>query len=76
MSKPKNGASNGVQAQAQTAQVTGVSQEQGEDGEDGVTVTVPMIRDTDLYPAPHTADVHPDEVDNFLAGGWVEAPKE
>jgi hypothetical protein len=34
---------------------------------------VKMVRDTDAYPKPHTADVHPDEVENFAAGGWVKA---
>jgi hypothetical protein len=31
-----------------------------------------MVRDADAYPAPHSADVHPDEVENFAAGGWVK----
>lgn len=35
--------------------------------------TVAMIRDQTIYPEPHSADVHPDEVENFRAGGWVEA---
>lgn len=34
---------------------------------------VPMVRDEATWPAPHTADVHPDEVGNFAAGGWVPA---
>ena len=33
---------------------------------------VRMVRD-ESHPAPHTADVHPDEVENFRAGGWEEA---
>jgi hypothetical protein len=33
---------------------------------------VRMVRD-ESYPEPHSADVHPDEVDNFAAGGWVKA---
>jgi hypothetical protein len=33
---------------------------------------VRMVRDADAYPAPHSADVHPDEVENFAAGGWVK----
>jgi hypothetical protein len=33
--------------------------------------TVKMVRDAETNPKPHTADVHPDEVDNFKAGGWV-----
>lgn len=36
-------------------------------------VTVAMIRDHHAYPEPHSADVHPDEVENYRAGGWVEA---
>lgn len=34
---------------------------------------VPMVRSASHYPAPHTADVHPDEVANFAAGGWTPA---
>lgn len=33
--------------------------------------TIPMARDAEHYPAPHTADVHPDEVENFTAAGFV-----
>lgn len=29
-----------------------------------------MKRDPEQYPAPHIADVHPDEVDNYRVGGW------
>ncbi len=33
-----------------------------------------MIRDKEQFPVgPHTADVHPDEVENYRLGGWVEA---
>lgn len=35
--------------------------------------TVHMIRDPEQFPAPHSADVHPDEVANYAAGGWVRA---
>lgn len=31
---------------------------------------VHMTRDANAYPAPHTAEVHPAEVDNYAAGGW------
>lgn len=31
---------------------------------------VKMVRDSEHFPAPHSADVHPDEVSNFVAGGW------
>lgn len=34
---------------------------------------VRMVRSTDDYPPPHTADVHPDEVANFSGGGWLPA---
>ena len=32
--------------------------------------TVAMTRDDSRHPAPHTADVHPDEVANWQAAGW------
>lgn len=32
---------------------------------------VPMVRDAAQWPAPHAADVHPGEVENYRAGGWV-----
>lgn len=32
-----------------------------------------MSRPASQYPEPHTADVHPDEVENYRVGGWVEA---
>lgn len=34
---------------------------------------VKMKRDPEIYPEPHTADVHPDEVENYRPGGWEEA---
>ena len=34
---------------------------------------VQMARDPEWYPAPHTADVHPNEVENFAGDGWVLA---
>lgn len=34
---------------------------------------VKMTRSAEDYPAPHTADVHPDEVANFKVGGWQES---
>ena len=33
--------------------------------------TVAMVRD-ETYPEPRTADVHPDEVDNWKKFGWTE----
>ena len=32
--------------------------------------TIPMVRDADTNQPPHTADVHPDEVENWRAWGW------
>jgi hypothetical protein len=34
---------------------------------------VAMERDPRTYDAPHTAQVHPDEVQNYYSGGWVPA---
>ena len=34
---------------------------------------VEMVRDAEIYPEPHTATVHPDEVDNYAQGGWTRA---
>lgn len=34
---------------------------------------VKMARDPESYPAPHTADVHPDEVENYRTGGFEVA---
>lgn len=34
---------------------------------------VEMVRDPEMYPEPHTAQVHPAEVDNYRAGGWTPA---
>lgn len=36
---------------------------------------VKMVRDPEAYPEPHTADVHPDEVENYRVGGFVEEGK-
>lgn len=42
-------------------------------------MTVKMVRSAEVYPAPHSVEVHPDEVENYRAGGFVpvedEAPK-
>lgn len=40
---------------------------------DNAVQLVPMVRDPGQWPAPHNADVHPDEVANYAAGGWVPA---
>jgi hypothetical protein len=34
---------------------------------------VKMKRDPEQFPAPHSADVHPAEVDNYRAGGFEVA---
>lgn len=34
---------------------------------------VRMVRRADQYPAPHAADVHPAEIENYKAGGWTVA---
>lgn len=34
--------------------------------------TIKMVRD-EMYPEPHTANVHIDEVGAWKAKGWVEA---
>lgn len=39
------------------------------DGQVSVSL-VTMVRDAEQFPASHTADVHPDEVENYKAGGW------
>jgi hypothetical protein len=36
-------------------------------------MTIRMKRDRGQYPAPHEADVHPDEVANYRIGGWIPA---
>lgn len=36
-----------------------------------VIAYVNMERDPAVYPAPHTAQVHPAEVQNYYSGGWV-----
>jgi hypothetical protein len=52
-----------------------LGQEYPSDGsQDSQTIHfVNMKRDTDAYPEPHTAQVHPDEVENYQLGGWVHA---
>lgn len=36
---------------------------------------VTMVRD-EPWPEPHEANVHPDEVQNYYSGGWVEKKAE
>jgi hypothetical protein len=40
------------------------------DDDSGDIGLIRMTRDENEYPAPHTADVHPDEVENMTSGGW------
>lgn len=45
----------------------------GDQLQDAGPALVHMTRDANAYPAPHTAEVHPAEVDNYAAGGWQVA---
>lgn len=43
-----------------------------EEAQAEAVLTVSMIRDEPDHPGgPTTADVHPDEVANYEAGGWI-----
>lgn len=48
------------------------SQESEQAAEDRPVSLVRMVRNPE-YPEPHEADVHPDEVFNWRAGGWEMA---
>ncbi|WP_350260765.1 hypothetical protein AAF463_11385 [Pantoea sp. BJ2] len=37
---------------------------------------VTMVRDSEVHPAPHTAQVHPEEVKNYYSGGWAVKQEE
>jgi len=37
---------------------------------------VTMVRDPEVHPAPHTAQVHPEEVKNYYSGGWAVKQEE
>lgn len=37
---------------------------------DAAIKLVLMARDAEQFPAPHTAEVHPDEVENYKAADW------
>ena len=45
----------------------------GSEGAESDVVLVEMVRDSEAYPEPHTASVHPDEVENYASVGWVSA---
>ncbi|HHL2824772.1 TPA: hypothetical protein ACQ431_003003 [Citrobacter murliniae] len=45
--------------------------DEGDNAGDAIAYVM-MVRDPDKYDAPHTAQVHPDEVVNYYSGGWVE----
>lgn len=57
-----------LSADEQAAILPADTQEVGDDIE-----YVTMTRDAEMYPEPHTAQVHPDEVDNYRPGGWETA---
>ncbi|HDL7917587.1 hypothetical protein AB8884_21580 [Yersinia enterocolitica] len=46
------------------------------DDDQSVIAFVTMVRDEIAYPAPHEAQVHPDEVKNYYSGGWIEKKDE
>ncbi|HEB2010333.1 TPA: hypothetical protein ACJIWH_004610 [Yersinia enterocolitica] len=46
------------------------------DDDQSVIAFVTMVRDEIAYPAPHEAQVHPDEVKNYYSGGWLEKKDE
>lgn len=61
MPKPKNAADQSV-----TQDQTNTNQQDA-----AVKIQfVKMARNPEQYPAPHEAQVHPDEVDNYRPGGW------
>ena len=37
----------------------------------GTIVCVKMHREPEQFPAPHSADVHPAEVETYGAAGWI-----
>lgn len=47
-------------------------QDDDEHHQENAIAYVTMVRDPGKYDAPHTAQVHPDEVVNYYSGGWVE----
>jgi hypothetical protein len=46
---------------------------QAEQPQEVKTEHVKMVRDPEQFNAPHTALVHPNEVENYQLGGWVHA---
>lgn len=38
-----------------------------------MTELIKMVRAAGQFPPPHACDVHPDEVSNYAAAGWVAA---
>ncbi|RIJ85005.1 hypothetical protein RSP822_18230 [Ralstonia solanacearum] len=55
---------NALSAEEQAKILAGASKDQDE------IEFVTMVRDPEQYPEPHSAQVHPDEVDNYRPGGW------
>jgi hypothetical protein len=57
-----------LSADEQAALIKANARDGGDEGEEIAFVT--MTRDAELYNEPHTAQVHPDEVENYRPGGW------
>lgn len=56
---------------------TGTTAEAGADVQNASSVAfVTMVRDPEVHPAPHTAQVHPEEVKNYYSGGWAVKQEE
>lgn len=56
-------------ARKAAAPIEGANEQEGT--QDAKPQTVAMVRNPEEYPAPHSADVHPDEVQNYRVNGWV-----
>lgn len=56
---------------------TGTNAEAGAGVQNASSVAfVTMVRDPEIHPAPHTAQVHPEEVKNYYSGGWAVKQEE
>ncbi|WP_248769069.1 hypothetical protein [Pseudomonas sp. MWU12-2345] len=66
MAKKQDGTDDGADTTIDTG-----ADSSGESVNAPVIAFVNMQRDPDIYDAPHTAQVHPDEVQNYYPGGWV-----
>lgn len=63
----------GLTKEQKAARAAEAAQPQADTAEPQAVALVSMKRDPAMYPAPHSADVHPDEVQNFTAAGFVAA---